>query len=61
MAAQGERKTQVETPAKMRAGVDSIPLMFEINLRTVRSEANEPKAERTALGTVGATVLDKPS
>ena len=31
MAAQGERKAQVETPAKMRAGVVSIPLMFDLS------------------------------
>ena len=59
MAPQGERKAQVETPAKMRACVDSIPLMFEINVSTARSEANEPKAKRKAVGTVGAPVLDK--
>ena len=61
MAAQGEWKAQVETPAKMRAGVDSIPLMFEINVRTARAEATEPQAERTVLGAVGAPVLDKPA
>ncbi len=33
MPAHGERKAQVETPAKMRAGVDSIHLVFEINAR----------------------------
>ncbi len=58
MLSHGERKAQVETPAKMRAGVDSIPLVFEINVRTGRSEATEPQAERTALGAVGAPVLD---
>ena len=58
IAAQGERKAQVETPAKMRAGVDSISLVFEINVRTARSEATEPQAERTAVGTVGAPVLE---
>ena len=58
MGARGKRKAQVKTPAKMRAGVDSIPLAFEINVRTARSEAYEPRAERTALGAVGAPVLD---
>ena len=33
MAPHGEMKAQVETPAKMRAGVDSIHLVFEINAR----------------------------
>jgi len=33
MAARGERKAQMETQAKMRASVDSIPLVFEINGR----------------------------
>ena len=61
MAPQGERKAQVGTPAKMRAGVDSIPLVFEINVRTARLEANDPQAERTTLGAVGAPVLDKPA
>ena len=59
MPAHGERKAQVETPAKMRAGVDSIPLVFEINVRTARLEANDPQAERTPIGAVGAPVLDK--
>ena len=58
MLSHGERKAQVETPAKMRAGVDSISLVFEINVRTARSEATEPQAERTALGALGAPVLD---
>jgi len=61
MPAHGERKAQVETPAKMRAGVNSIPLVFEINLRTARSEATEPQAERTVLGAVGAPLMEKPA
>ena len=50
MAARGERKAQVETQAKVRAGVDSIPQAFEITGGTARSETTEPQAERTALG-----------
>ena len=50
MAAHGEMKEQVETPTKMRAGVDSIPLAFEITGETARSETTEPQAERTVLG-----------
>ena len=42
----------------MRAGVDSIPLVFEINGRTAQSEETEPQAKRTALGAVGPPVLD---
>ena len=44
---------------KKRAGVDSIHLVFEINVRTARSEATEPHVERKSLGAVGAPVLDK--
>ena len=61
MAARGKRKTQVETQAKMSTGVDSIPLVFEINVRTARSEATEQKAKITALGAVGAAVLVNPA
>ena len=49
MAARVERKAQVETQAKMIACVDSIRLVFEINVRTARSEETEPEAERTDL------------
>ncbi len=58
MAVHGKRNAQVEMPAKMRAGVDSIPLAFEINVRTARSEATESQAERTAVGAIGAQVMD---
>ncbi len=58
MAARGERKAQEEAQAKMRACVDSIPLVFEMNGRNAQSEETEPQAKKTALGAVGAPVLD---
>ena len=49
MAVHEERKELVEMPAKMSSCVDPIPLVFEINVRTARSEATESHVERTAL------------
>jgi len=48
MAAQGERKAQVETPAKMRAGVDSIHLVFEINMRSSSIGSNRATSRKNS-------------
>ena len=62
-AAHWERKTQVGTQAKVRAK-DHPELVSILSLwccsmgRTTRSEASEPQVERSALGALGAPVLD---
>ena len=58
MAVRRKRKAQVETQAKRRS-IQSLRCSRSMG-GTTRLEANDPQAERTTLGAVGAPVLDNP-